>query len=487
MSFGDIELLVAFLPVVWLVHWLLPRRAGLQNAWLLAASLLFYFTWHPRLVLLFAANTVVTWIVVRRLAPGAAGRSRAWLIAGIVWSFALLGVLKYAGFFTGGLARMLSAAGLTVSAPTLELVVPIGISFWTLQVVGAMLDVWWGRAKPPSGWLSWATFVSFFPQLMAGPIPRAVQLLAQLEVPRALSASSVARGAATFMGGFVLTYLVAATLGPTLVDPVFAEPARFGAMAHWAALFGYAGQVFADFAGYSLMAIGCGRLFSLELPENFRQPFISKNLLELWRRWHITLNQWLFDYLYTPAITGRGWLRGRYDVAFLLVFGFSGLWHGAAMTFVVWGLLHGVGLSVHRRFDVRVRGLCRKDRSWVTRRKSRGWALWSWALTQGFFVLTLVPFRASGLGVAGTFAAGLVGAGGTDGVVFETAVAKLNVLICLGILVVMHLLALGRLPAVRERAAALPAPVRGVAWGLVVVYLLLFMPVASGTFIYAQF
>lgn len=487
MSFGDVELLVAFLPVVWAVHWLLPRRAGAQNAWLLAASWLFYFTWHPRLVLLFAANTVVTWLVVRRLAPGASGRSRVWLIAGIAWSFGLLGVLKYAGFFTGGLAAMLGAVGLSVSAPTLDLVVPIGISFWTLQVIGAMLDVWWGRAAAPSGWLSWATFVSFFPQLMAGPIPRAGQLLAQLEMPRALSADRVARGAATFLGGFVLTYLVAATLGPALVDPVFAHPLHYGGLAHWAAILGYAGQVFSDFAGYSLMAIGCGRLLSLELPQNFRQPFLAKNLMEFWRRWHITLNQWLFDFLYTPAITGRGWLRGRYDVAFLLVFGFSGLWHGAAMTFVVWGLLHGVGLAVHRRFDEHVRGLCRKDRMWVARRRSRGWAAWSWALTMGFFVLTLVPFRAPSLDAAGTFTAGLLGLNGADGIHLDTAVAKFNLLVCVGILVAMHALALGRLPALRDRAAALPSPVRGVAWGLVVVYLLLFMPVASGTFIYAQF
>ena len=487
MSFGDTEALLFFLPLVWLVHWALPRRATPQNVWLLLASFVFVYTWHPRLVLLYAANAVLTWMAVRRLAPGAPGRSKAVLVLGITWSFGLLGVLKYAGFFITSLVKLATAVGLPATAPALKLVVPVGISFWTLQIVAAMLDVWWGRAAPPRSLLSWATFVSFFPQILSGPIPRAGQLLVQMEQPRSLTPETIARGGATFLGGFVLTYLVAASLGPALVDPVFADPGSFGPVALAGALVGYAGQVFGDFAGYSLMAIGCGRLFGLELPENFRQPFLSKNLMELWRRWHITLNQWLFDYLYTPAITGRGWLRGRYDVAFLLVFGFSGLWHGAAMTFVVWGLIHGVGLAVHRRFDERVRGLCRKDRAWVARRRSRAWALASWALTIGFFVLSLLPFRAPSLSAAGTFAAGLVGLGGHDGIPWPNAVAKLNVLVCMAILVAMHLLALPPLDRVRSRAASLPAPVRGVAWGLVVVYLLLFMPVASGTFIYAQF
>jgi alginate O-acetyltransferase complex protein AlgI len=267
-------------------------------------------------------------------------------------------------------------------------------------------------------------------------------------------------------------------LGKLLVDPAFAQAGQVSAARHWLGLVGYAGQVFCDFAGYSEMAIGAALLFGVKLPENFDAPFLATNILGLWRRWHMSLTGWLFDYVYSPLMTGTSWLRGRLDLGFVLTFLVSGLWHGAAWTFVAWGGLQGLGLAIHRRYDEAYRGLCRKDRAWVARRKTRGYLLASWAITQAFFVLTLVPFRARSFGEAAAFARGLA-KGGTLALPGLGLRDLLNLLVCAALFLAYHLF--------RGRSLPLPAVARGVIYGLVIVYLAIFMPLASGTFIYAQF
>lgn len=223
-----------------------------------------------------------------------------------------------------------------------------------------------------------------------------------------------------------------------MVDPVFAAPSGYATGVRWTSLFGYAAQLFSDFAGYSLMALGTGKLFGLTLPDNFHHPFLSKSLAELWRRWHISLNTWLFDYLFVPLTTGRSWFRGRTGAGFLVVFLVSGLWHGATWTFVLWGLAHGVALAGHHAYDQWYKGRCRKDRRWVTARKSRPYALASWFVTQLFFVG-------------------------------------------------YHLLEVGPGPVWKARFLALPAPLRGVAYGLALAFLFIYVPLGASTFIYAQF
>jgi alginate O-acetyltransferase complex protein AlgI len=231
------------------------------------------------------------------------------------------------------------------------------------------------------------------------------------------------------------------------------------------------------------MALGVGRLLGLELPSNFDYPFLSRSLPEFWRRWHITLNTWLFDYVYAPLTTGRGLMRGRVALAYVVVFLVSGLWHGAMWTFLAWGLLHGVGLAVHHRWDVWYKGLCRRDRAWVARRRAPAYTACAWLLTQGFFLLSLVPFRSASLATAGAFARGLFASAGARSLGHGFAVLAA----CALIVASYHLLELGRLSRLRERFFALPAPVRGVAYGLVIVFLLLFAPIGSGTFLYGQF
>jgi alginate O-acetyltransferase complex protein AlgI len=286
--------------------------------------------------------------------------------------------------------------------------------------------------------------------------------------------------------GWVLKGYVADTLGQRVVDEVFARPGLFGVTTHWWGLFAYEAQVFADFAGYSLIAIGVARLLGLELPMNFNFPFLSRSLPEFWRRWHITLNRWLFDYIYFPLTTGSGGLRGQVNAGFLIVFIASGLWHGARATFLLWGLLHGIGMVVHHQWDEFYRSLCRRDRRFVQWKKSGAYAGAAWVLTQGFFVLTLVPFRTASLSGTAAFFRGLVM--GTAGAGTPEALhIGGGVLLCLAIVAAYHIAELPSLEGMRQRLTAVPAPVRGVVYAGVIAFLLLFVPLGAGTVIYRNF
>ena len=495
MSLAGLEM-VFFLPLALAAYWLGPRRAGWQNAVLALASVIFYLSWNPRLLAVLVAAILASYgagawlgaLPTEGLPEAEAGvvrrRRRRVLTLALVAQLGLLGVFKYAGFFADSLNALLGAVGIDGALPILRLALPLGISYTTLVQVGYLLEVYWERAPACRDPLAYGVFVGFFPQLLAGPIVRARAMLPQYLVPRRLAADDVAAGAAALLLGFTMKAFVADWLSPRVVDPVFAHPATFATRTLWVGLLGYATQLFSDFAGYSLMALGTGRLFGLALPENFRHPFLSKSLAELWRRWHISLNTWLFDYLFAPLTTGRSWFRGRTGAGFLVVFLVSGLWHGATWTFVLWGLAHGVALAGHHAYDGFYKGLCRKDRAWVARRKSRGYGLASWVVTQLFFVLTLVPFRAPSLAAAVDFGKGLVGLGGSGRLAerFGLQAAAITLFF-----VAYHLLEVGPGPRWLARFRALPAAVRGVAYGLVVAFLMVYTPLGASTFIYAQF
>jgi len=481
-----------FLPAVLLLHWIVPRRAELQNAVLLLASLVFYASWDLGLLPILGtavAASFGTGLALDALRfPGSpessSGRRKAVLAVGIAAQLGLLGVFKYAGFFAESLNALLGALGVPDAMPVLRLALPLGISYTTLIQVGYLLEVYWERAPACRDPLAYSVFVAFFPQLIAGPIVRTRAMLPQYLVPRRLTPDLVAGGAGAFLLGFAMKAYAADWLASWIVDPIFAAPSTFTAGALWLGLLGYAAQLFCDFAGYSLMAIGTGRLFGLELPENFRYPFLSKSLAEFWRRWHMSLNTWLFDYLFAPLTTGRSWFRGRAGAGFLVVFLVSGLWHGATWTFVAWGLAHGIALALHNLYDEGYKRRCRTDRRYVALRKSTPYVLASWAITQVFFVLTLVPFRAPDIGAATDFAVGLLGLGGT---VPHSETGALHLWIIALLLLALHLLEVGPGPSIKARFLALPGPVRGLVYGLAVVALFLFTPLGASTPIYGRF
>ena len=465
-----------FLLAAVLLHWLLPRKAAVQNLALLALSWLFYAAAGPWLLVMLLGTTAVDWIVQQRFAT--ASRRKAWLALSLGANLGVLFWFKYAGPTTESLGRLLASLGIPVAMPVLQLALPLGLSFYTLQRLGCVLDVYLGRRAPVRSPLTFATFTCFFPQLTAGPISRAGELLDQLERPRRLLPDQVARGCASFLLGYTLKCYVADSLGPVLVDTVYADPASHSCAALWIATAGYALQIFADFAGYSLIAIGVALWFGITLPTNFDYPFFSRSLPEFWRRWHITLNRWLFAFVYAPLTTSRGWFRGRMHTGLIVVFLASGIWHGSQWPFVIWGLLHGLGMAVHSVYDERYRQLCRNDRVWVERRRTLAYAAGAWILTQGFFVVTLVAFRARSLPDTLTIWTGMLGLGeGT-----QTQGRTYLPLLLIG---AYH--AFGLLPRAQAWVLALPAPVRGVLYGLVIVALLMLVPVGTSTFIYRNF
>lgn len=482
MSIVDVEFLF-FLPLVLLAYWGIARGPRARNAVLLVAGYLFYASWHWQLLALVIGGTVIDHLASRVLVGnGSPAARRLALTISLGFSLGALAFYKYADFFIAQFAALATAAGLSPSLGTLGLILPLGISYFTLQRVGYMLDLYWRRREPAQHWLDFAVFCCFFPQLGAGPIARGHELLPQLAAPRRLTADGIASAGFTFLLGVTLQAWAGAAIGEALVDPVFADPGRYGEAAHWLAVIGFALQVFADFAGYSLMAIGVARAFAIELPINFDAPFLSTSLPEFWRRWHITLNRWLFDYIFTPLTTSTGWFRGRIAFALMLTFLASGLWHGANWTFVVWGALHGLGMVVHDRWDQRYKAWCRRDRRYVAWRRSLPYRLAAWALTIGFFVVCLVPFRAADIGSAAEFAAHLLSAPGSQGPQLSP-----SMLLAVAFLFAHHLIRLPGLQVLPARFFAMPAPVRGVAYGLLVAFLLISAPIGPGTFIYQQF
>ncbi len=489
MMFTEVEF-GFFLPVVLLVYWLGPRSRRWQNGVLLLASYVFFCSWNWRFLPLLLSLTLVDYFLAPILDPES-GRPpsarRLALALSLIANLGALGYFKYAAFFADSLNSLLIPLGLGTPLPVLRVLLPLGISFFTLQKIGYVVDVYYGRQPACRSLLTFALFTAFFPQLTAGPISRSRELMPQLAVPRLLRPDAVAAGCLAMLLGWIQKGFIAETMSQALATPVFLAPEQFSVAGHWAGLAAYAIQVFCDFAGYSLLAIGSAKLFGVTLPDNFRLPYLSTSILEFWRRWHITLTNWLFDYIYTPLTTGTGFWRGKYTLALLLVFLASGLWHGAALTFVVWGAVHGVGLMVNREWDEYYRSLCRRDRKWVAVRAGAGYRSAAWFITQLFFVLTLILFRSPSLSAAGGFAAGLVHSAGSAFPDVSTFNERFKVLCAAAMFLALHAPAFAAGRRIEERFHRLPGPVRGMAYALLVVFLSLFSPVNAGAFIYRQF
>ena len=488
MSLVDIES-IFFVPLALLVYWLLPARRAAQNAWLLACSYVFYASWNIELLGLLIAGTLVDFAVGRYLAnaasrvgPTSARYRRLALFCSLGLSLGALAYFKYKGFFSDSLSEFLAVLKLQSSVVVEKALLPLGISFYTLQRVGYILDVYWGRHPGCRSLLDFALFTSYFPQITAGPISRAAELLPQFGRSRRCSMDLLTKGAKAFLLGYALKAWAAESIGQQVVDPVFAAGTSYDTISHWLAIFGYAAQVFCDFAGYSLMAIGLSQSFGIALPQNFNFPFFSRSLPELWQRWHISLNRWLFDYIFTPLTTGSGWFRGRLDISLLLTFLASGLWHGANWTFVLWGVMQGLGMVLQRNWDERYRGWCRSNRSLVSVRRSAGYGMAAWALTLLFFVLSLVPFRSPDIHSAAAFFSGLGSTGGLNSLSIG-----INAAFAFAFVIAYHLMQLPRFMAWRQRFAELPGFMRGFIYGSAVVFLLLQAPQGRGVFIYQQF
>lgn len=484
MSLAAIEF-AFFFPVVWALYWLMPRHQKLQNLLLVLASYVFFASWNPKLLYVLVALTLCDFVVARLMVAGStSGRPRlrqGAFMLGVAINAGVLILLKYEPFLASTLNALLISAGLPSWLPLLHLAIPIGLSFYTLSKVGYLIDVYHERVPATDSLLDYALFVSFFPQLLAGPISSARHMMPQLAVARTPRAEQWASGATHILFGLFAKLFLAPIFAQS-VNPVFAEPERFNAISHWLALACYAGQVLSDFGGYSAIAIGAGKLLGLELPRNFAFPFTATNLLAFWRNWHISLSTWLFEYLFVPMTTGKGWFKKSIPVAFIVVFLFSGLWHGATWPFVLWGLVQGLGLAVHAVWDEAFKRRSRTDRRWVKLRRGTPYLLLSWGLTQFFFVASMLPFRALTMGDVVRFWPGLL-RGGDDSLVLTSKTLMLAVLM----VAAYHAQSFALGTRIRDWMFRLPAPLRGLAYGALIAFLLLFAPVSDGAFIYAQF
>lgn len=389
MLFNSQIFLIVFLPVVVLVFAALHRRRDHQLLALLAASLVFYAYWYPPMLALLIGSILVNWLIAGRIEI-APTRAAGWLAFGIAANLAVLGIYKYADF----LAQ--TAAQFSGAKPGLfDLAMPLGISFFTFQQIAFLVDLRRGEADRPT-LFRYGLFVSFFPQLIAGPIVRWQEIGKQFRdgvTDQAERWAMVASGLTLLVIGLAKKVLIADEIDP-VVNAIFdaAGQGEVSTAAAWAGAVGFTLQIYIDFSAYSDMAIGLGRLFGIELPRNFNRPLRAVSIIDFWRRWHITLSEFLRDYLYIPLGGGRAGIP-RQAMAVIVTMFLGGLWHGAAWTFVAWGCLHGFAIvTAHaaRRMHVRPP------------------ALVGWALTLIFVIAAFVLFRAPDFQTAVTLWAAMI-------------------------------------------------------------------------------
>lgn len=360
MLFPTFEFGVFFL-IVFVVSWELRRTADLRKLFLLGASYTFYGWWDWRFVGLIAVSSLANYLFGRAIG----GFERQWirrLFVGlaVIANLSVLGFFKYYGFFLESLDEALTALGLARDLPFLEVILPVGISFFTFQGISYVVDVYRREIPAVRSALDIFLYISFFPQLVAGPIVRAAHFLPQLEEKPRLTRAMVGLGVTLILSGLIKKMVIANYLATELVDPVFFDPSVLGAVDLLVGVYGYAIQIYCDFSGYSDIAIGIAALLGYRFNANFNQPYRSASMREFWQRWHISLSDWLRDYLYIPLGGSRGSEWSTYRNLFLTMF-LGGLWHGAAWTYVFWGSFHGAALGIERYVRRRIAALAPPD------------------------------------------------------------------------------------------------------------------------------
>ncbi len=392
---------VVFLVVVLGLYYTVSARY--QNTLLVAASLFFYGYWDPRFVALLLTSAGVDYVAAQQVAKRR-GRpaAKAWLVTSLAVNLGILGVFKYFNFFVDNAHRVFEALGLAVSTPLLTIVLPVGISFYTFQSMSYTIDVYRGKLEPVRDLLAFVLYVAYFPQLVAGPIERATHLLPAILKRRRVDEAMLRSGVMLILVGLFRKVVIADGIGQT-VDLVFASPQTHSSAELLAAAYLFALQIYCDFAGYSDIARGTSRLLGIDLMINFNQPYFASSLREFWRRWHISLSTWLRDYLYIPLGGSRGGqLATVRNLMITMLLG--GLWHGAAWSFVAWGLLHGLYLTAEHLLAGRAAGLAERLR--IPAAATRALGVFA---TFHLVLLAWVFFRAAGFSSALGYLQGVAG------------------------------------------------------------------------------
>lgn len=369
-----------FFSLVFAESWRRIDRLTARKGMLLAASYVFYGWWDWRFTALLAGSSMMNFLAGRALGATEDPKRRQWIVAAAVTgNLLILGFFKYFGFFVESASAALIGLGLIREAPLMQILLPVGISFFTFQGISYVVDIHRGEIRHDRSLLDVFLYISFFPQLVAGPIVRAAHFLPQLDQTPALTPERVGWGVTLILMGLAKKMVLANYLATEIVDEAFFDPSAYGAMDLWMALWAYSVQLYCDFSGYSDIGIGVAALLGFHFLPNFNQPWRARSLGEFWRRWHLSLSEWLRDYLYKPLGGSRGselfTLRNLWLTMFL-----AGLWHGAATTFVIWGAIMGAIL--------------------VFERVTTPWRAWFWALMPGWLsavLSTLLAFHVMAL------------------------------------------------------------------------------------------
>jgi alginate O-acetyltransferase complex protein AlgI len=341
---------LAFLIITLFIDGLLrgdgTRNSAARKTHLLLASYVFYGWWNWTYLGLIIASTLMDFYIGRRMRMGVGLSPKHWLWISLLGNLGSLAFFKYTNFLISTWNAAAGSADISLQFEPLDIILPVGISFFTFQALSYTIDVYRGELEPRQSLLDYALFIAFFPQLVAGPIVRAIEFFKELDFPKPASAREINLGLVLIVLGLVKKMAIADSLS-AVVDPVFAAPAAASAQDAWLAVYAYALQIYCDFSGYTDTAIGCALLFGFRFPDNFNYPYAASTFQDFWRRWHMTLSRFLRDYLYI-ALGGnrKGPTRTQANLMLTMILG--GLWHGASWTFVFWGFLHGAFLVLER-------------------------------------------------------------------------------------------------------------------------------------------
>ena len=345
MAFNSLIFLIFFAIVLGLHS--LPLQWHAKKTNLLLASYIFYAAWNPPFIVLLWISTLTDWFAAKRIAVTSGVTKRLYLILSIAVNLGLLAYFKYGGFLEENFSMVLGAMGVTYEPSGANIILPLGISFYTFQSMSYSLDVYRNKIKPHHSFLDFALYVTFFPQLVAGPILRAGFFLQQLAEENKQRVTQIGWGLAIItVGMFEKVVLADGALAP-IVERVYGDAAAANGVDAWIGTMAFAGQIFFDFNGYSMIAVGLGKCFGFELPWNFLSPYGAVGFSDFWRRWHVTLSTWLRDYLYI-SLSGNRAGAARTIVNLMLTMLLGGLWHGASWLFVLWGGVHGLFLVIER-------------------------------------------------------------------------------------------------------------------------------------------
>ena len=474
MVFNSLTFAVFFVIVVGVYYLPLPWRA--KKLHLLIASYIFYGAWNPPFVALLWASTVLDWITARCIYTARTqGQRRFWLALSLLGNLGSLSFFKYGQFALENFQALMASVGVAYQPPAWDIVLPVGISFYTFQTLSYTLDVYLRRDKPLSSFLDFALFVTFFPQLVAGPIVRPGELVPQFARPRAATSQQFLWGLVLMTVGLFEKVVIADGVLAVTADAVYGAPTKVGFADAWLGTLAFSGQIFCDFAGYSTIAIGLALCMGFSLPDNFRYPYAAIGFSDFWQRWHISLSTWLRDYLYIPLGGNRGGGVRTY-VNLLVTMVLGGLWHGASWTFVAWGGLHGLYLVVERAI-----------RGWLGVPRGDPASMWARAglglITYLLVNVTWVFFRAKSFAAAAGILAGMVGLNPDAPAVLPT-IDMILTAVCITGLVSAHWVMRNR--SLEDLADAIPGWVLAPAWASLT-FLVITTQGSGDAFIYFQF